>query len=48
MFFNSAAISKDFSRLAVVVHNANGEIIRASGKENAAYNVLQAEAAAMN
>uniref|UniRef100_A0A2N9FSI3 RNase H type-1 domain-containing protein n=1 Tax=Fagus sylvatica TaxID=28930 RepID=A0A2N9FSI3_FAGSY len=42
-----AAISKDFSTLAVVARNANGEIIKAWAKDHFASNALQAEAAAI-
>uniref|UniRef100_A0A2N9ENM7 Reverse transcriptase domain-containing protein n=1 Tax=Fagus sylvatica TaxID=28930 RepID=A0A2N9ENM7_FAGSY len=42
-----AAISKDFSTLAVVARNANGEIIKAWAKVHFASNALQAEAAAI-
>ncbi len=41
------AISKDFSTLAVVARNANGEIIKAWAKDHFASNALQAEAAAI-
>ena len=42
-----AAISKDFSTLAIIARNANGQIIRAWAKDHFASNALQAEAAAI-